>query len=131
MSRATCLPDSRNEEHLAPEAFAAAYERIQTALGVRTQVELAGRLGIRQSSISDAKRRASIPDTWLTRLVVDYNLSPVWVLRGTGMRHIVLADAAPEALPVAQALARATGSELLAALAERLGCRLTPKGDAA
>ena len=46
-------------------AFDEALERIKRATGARTQVDLAAILGIRQSSISDAKRRQSIPADWL------------------------------------------------------------------
>ena len=42
-------------------AFAEIYERIKLATNSRTQVELAEVLDIRQSSISDAKRRNSVP----------------------------------------------------------------------
>ena len=41
--------------------FAEIYERIKLATSSRTQVELAEVLDIRQSSISDAKRRNSVP----------------------------------------------------------------------
>ena len=37
------------------------FERIKIATNTRTQVELAEVLDIRQSSISDAKRRNSVP----------------------------------------------------------------------
>ena len=42
-------------------SFKAVYARMLFAAGVRTQTELAKLLGIRQGSISDAKRRGSIP----------------------------------------------------------------------
>ncbi len=41
--------------------FEAQMERIKVATGKRTQIELADFLGIRQSSVSDAKRRGKIP----------------------------------------------------------------------
>ena len=43
-------------------------DRIKKATGARTQVELASLLGIRQSSISDAKRRNSVPADWYMKL---------------------------------------------------------------
>lgn len=45
--------------------FQDAYERILQATGLRTQSEVAALLGVKQSSISDAKRRKHIPDPWL------------------------------------------------------------------
>jgi hypothetical protein len=62
--------------------FEDAFERIKKATGLRTQVEVAKLLDIRQSSISDAKRRKSIPDGWLIKLYQLYGLNPNWVLEG-------------------------------------------------
>jgi len=63
-------------------AFEDAFERIKKATGLRTQVEVAKLLDIRQSSISDAKRRKSVPDGWLIKLYQLYNLNPNWILDG-------------------------------------------------
>jgi len=62
--------------------FDEAFDRIKKATGLRTQVEIAKLLDIRQSSISDAKRRQSIPDSWLIKLYQIYNLNPNWLLDG-------------------------------------------------
>jgi phage repressor protein C with HTH and peptisase S24 domain len=62
--------------------FDEAFDRIKKATGMRTQVEIAKLLDIRQSSISDAKRRQSIPDSWLIKLFQIYNLNPNWLLDG-------------------------------------------------
>ena len=45
------------------------YERMRIATGCRTQMELADVLEIRQSSISDAKRRDSVPGDWYMKLL--------------------------------------------------------------
>jgi hypothetical protein len=63
-------------------AFDEALERIKRATGARTQVDLAAILGIRQSSISDAKRRQSIPADWLLKLYRSHGLNPDWVTTG-------------------------------------------------
>ncbi len=63
-------------------AFDEALERIKRATGARTQVDLAAILGIRQSSISDAKRRQSIPADWLLKLYRSHGLNPDWVQNG-------------------------------------------------
>ncbi len=57
-------------------------ERVRKATGVKTQVELGKVLGIRQSSISDAKRRGSVPADWLMKLFKAYGLNPDWLLEG-------------------------------------------------
>lgn len=58
----------------------------------RTQVELAECLGIRQSSVSDAKRRNSIPSDWLVTLAMQLGLHPQWVLTGKGGMYAVPSD---------------------------------------
>lgn len=62
--------------------FDEAFDRIKKSTGMRTQVEIAKLLDIRQSSISDAKRRQSIPDSWLIKLYQVYNLNPNWIIDG-------------------------------------------------
>jgi len=57
-------------------------DRVRKATGVKTQVELGKVLGIRQSSISDAKRRGSVPSDWLMKLFKTYGLNPDWLLEG-------------------------------------------------
>jgi hypothetical protein len=78
--------------------FAPAYARIQEALGINTQMQLAEALGIRQSSISDAKRRGSIPADWLLTLALNHGLHPRWVLTGRGGRHMVASDRSTDML---------------------------------
>ena len=60
--------------------FELAMERIQAITGCRTQTELGNALGIKQSSISDAKRRQVIPDGWLVTLFRCYGANPSWIL---------------------------------------------------
>ena len=71
--------------------FDEAMARIHGATQTRTQIELAEILGIRQSSISDAKRRNSIPDGWLIALYDKYRINPDWIRAGTG--PVTLSDA--------------------------------------
>lgn len=60
------------------------FERIKLATNTRTQMELADVLEIRQSSISDAKRRNSVPAEWYMKLFESFGLSPDWLKKGTG-----------------------------------------------
>jgi len=80
------------------ENFDDAYARIREALGIRTQMQLAELLGIRQSSISDAKRRESIPSDWLMTLAIDHGLHPVWMLTGKGGKYMVASDQSTDML---------------------------------
>ena len=62
--------------------FGEALDRIKKATGARTQVQLAEVLDVRQSSISDAKRRCSIPAEWFLKLYRSHGLSPDWLADG-------------------------------------------------
>lgn len=68
--------------------FEAIFDRIKAATNTRTQVELAEVLDIRQSSISDAKRRSSIPSDWYVKLFEKYGLNPDWLKRGDGPMYL-------------------------------------------
>jgi SOS-response transcriptional repressor LexA len=65
-----------------PDTFDSAYARIRAATHTRTQTEVAKLLGIKQSSISDAKKKNTIPDGWLITLYRACGLEPDWVLYG-------------------------------------------------
>ena len=61
--------------------------RIKSVLKARTQVELAEAIGVRQSSISDAKRRCSIPSDWLLTIWAKTGYSPAWIMEGDVCGH--------------------------------------------
>ena len=98
--------------------------RVFEAAGCRTQEELASLLGIRQSAISDAKRRGSVPAEWLISLFRLRNINPEWILTGCGPKfldkekgHDISADgpSMPKATPDVLRLfsARALADELV------------------
>ncbi|GHV53101.1 DNA-binding protein [Deltaproteobacteria bacterium] len=62
--------------------------RIKIATHTRTQVELAEVLDIRQSSISDAKRRNSVPADWCLKLFERFGLNPDWLKHGVGPMYL-------------------------------------------
>ena len=62
--------------------------RVFAAAGCHTQAELADLLGIRQSSISDAKRRQAIPAEWLIKLLRLKGINPEWILTGCGPQRL-------------------------------------------
>ena len=64
--------------------FQDAYERILQSTGLRTQTDVAALLGVKQSSISDAKRRNHIPDSWILTLFNKKGLNPSWIRTGEG-----------------------------------------------
>lgn len=68
--------------------FQEVYGRILLATNARTQVELANVLEIRQSSISDAKRRDSVPADWFMKLFEKFGLNPDWLKKGSGPMYL-------------------------------------------
>ena len=90
--------------------FDAAYARICEVCGIKTQTELSTYLGIRQSSISDAKRRMMIPAAWLLTLLTREGVNPAWILTGGGSKFLVPASLPPSASTLL--LARLAGPEL-------------------
>ena len=74
-------------------SFDAQYRRVFEAAECKTQVELADFLEVRQSSISDARRRQSIPSDWLITLFAKKRISPEWVLCGAGGKYLISTDA--------------------------------------
>lgn len=64
------------------------FERIKFATNTRTQVELAEVLDIRQSSISDAKRRNSVPSDWYMKLFEQFGLNPDWLKKSSGPMYL-------------------------------------------
>lgn len=75
--------------------FQSAYQRILEATGLRTQTEVADLLGIAQSSVSDAKRRKSIPAQWFLILFDKYALNPTWVRTGEGAPYLAQSPGQP------------------------------------
>lgn len=62
--------------------------RIHYATKTRTQTELATLLGVRQSSISDAKKRGSIPNNWYLMLFEKLGVNPDWLKSGLGPMYL-------------------------------------------
>ena len=65
-------------------SFEAIYARMLFAAGVRTQTELAKLLQMKQASISEAKKRGSIPAEWCMRLYDTCGIRFDWQRFGTG-----------------------------------------------
>lgn len=85
-----------------PDNDAEAAARLQcvfTICGCRSQAELAQILGVRQSSISDAKRRGIIPSPWLLTLLCKKWINPAWILTGRGAHYVRPADYSQPSTP--------------------------------
>lgn len=59
-------------------------QRLRFVTRTRTQAELATVLEIKQSSISDAKKRHSIPSDWYMKLFENFGVNPDWLKKGIG-----------------------------------------------
>ena len=68
--------------------FESQYQRLLEAAGCKTQIDLAAVLEIRQSSISAAKKRQSIPSAWLLKLFEKKRISLGWLRTGRGGKTI-------------------------------------------
>lgn len=60
------------------------FRRFQIVTRTATQAELAAVLDIRQSSVSDARRRKAIPADWYLKLFEKLGINPNWLKYGTG-----------------------------------------------
>ncbi|MDL2315857.1 helix-turn-helix domain containing protein [Desulfovibrio sp. OttesenSCG-928-A18] len=68
--------------------FEEVLQRLFTATGTSSQMELAAWMGIRPSILSDAKRRNRVPVDWLRRLVLrKVDFSPLWIMTGKEPSH--------------------------------------------
>jgi phage repressor protein C with HTH and peptisase S24 domain len=63
-------------------------ERLSVEGRITSQKELASILGIDSSAISKAKKRDSVPHSWITKLAKQFNLNPEWMESGTGKTHL-------------------------------------------
>ena len=110
----------------AQDAFDAQLQRVFAAAKCRTQLALAEFLGIKQSSVSDAKHRKNIPPEWLVRLFEKRRINPEWIYTGTGGQFLQPAVDGEEAAPPAvntrtefRPVADCTTDELLAEIVRR------------
>lgn len=84
----------------------AVIERLIAALNLRTQAQLAARLGIRPQSIISAIRRGEIPGAWLYRVAYLSGRRVEWLRNGKGpIWHELMVAEAP-ARPYGAALHR-------------------------
>lgn len=116
---------------LTTEQFTAMLSRLAEGLGLGlgkvTQGQMAEVLGIRQSSISDAKRRGSIPAEWFLKALEIGGIDPEWVRTGNVPKYRVLSDDPNGTLTVTELHKRIaaenkrdlTQEELIAALKRR------------
>jgi len=64
------------------------YERVSAATGISSLADLAQILGLNRSAISQARKKGSIPATWLLELYRRFGLNPDWLEAGHGPRYL-------------------------------------------
>ena len=64
--------------------FESFFERVAAATGIRSQTELAATLGINRSAVTQAKKKGTIPASWVLGLSRKFGLNPDWLEKGTG-----------------------------------------------
>ena len=72
---------------MAKITFNTFYARVSQALDIKSQLELASKLGLNRSAISQAKKKKEVPDRWVLNLYRLYGLNPDWVETGKGQCH--------------------------------------------
>ncbi len=84
--------DSLPEDHSARDTaeFDAIQKRFRLALGCQNMFELAHVLGVTAASISDARRRLMIPDSWFRVAFLRALVNPAWLKSGAGARIVPL-----------------------------------------
>ena len=85
---------------LPDTSFEAQYKRVFEAAECRTQVEWAALLEVKQSSVSDAKRRKSVPSEWLVKLFEKKQINPDWIRCGTSAKYLAPVDSEQNRLHV-------------------------------
>ena len=101
-------------------SFDAQMERIKLITGKKTQIELADLLGVRQSSVSDARRRGKIPSSWLVILMRCIHANPEWILTGNGPVFVSFPPAEPRYETGEEAAERRADEEALRRLPSRM-----------
>lgn len=112
-------------------SFEGQYKRILEAAECRTQVELADLLGIRQSSISDAKRRQSIPSDWLIKLRDKKYINPDWIRSGIGSMQLPHVVTLVETRPLKECSTQELVNELVRRALQPMDIERIPKEVAA
>lgn len=111
------------------------FERIKLATNTRTQVELAEVLDIRQSSISDAKRRNSVPSDWYMKLFEQFGLNPDWLKKGNNPMYLRTdkgyspVDAPTAVYPVCEDISKYSGPDAKNTIVTIHSTQTAPEGD--
>lgn len=83
------------------------FERAARAIGISSHSELAAILGVNRSSITQARKKDTVPANWLLSLFRSHTLNPDWLLGGNGPQWLKADDGlADDFFPVPKVQAR-------------------------
>jgi hypothetical protein len=68
--------------------FKNAFNRIRLETEIQNQEQLATFLGIKQASVSGAKKRGQFPRAWAEKVAKHYNLRYEWIMEGAEPKRI-------------------------------------------
>jgi phage repressor protein C with HTH and peptisase S24 domain len=103
------INSNKKSEQEMQTKFGPFFQRVSQVLGIASQQELAGILGVNRSAVTQAKQRDTVPDKWLHILSRTYGLQPEWLTTGRGpakFEHDATDDLGPEFLKVPKVRAR-------------------------
>ena len=75
------LTNARSDMHIEFDLF---FKRLQEALGITTQSELANILQVNRSAVTQAKRSGEVPQRWVWQLSRHLGLNRTWLETGQG-----------------------------------------------
>ncbi len=81
-----------NMEVKMEKQFQAFFNRVAKALGIKNLSELAAALQVNRSSITQARKKDSIPANWLLALFRSHGLNPDWLENGEGPKWLTPGD---------------------------------------
>ena len=73
---------------MAASRFDTFISRVKQATGISSLNKIALDLGVHRSSITQARKRGSIPDKWILQLFRKHGLNPDWLEHGTGPQFL-------------------------------------------
>lgn len=79
-------------EHMTTDTFDDIFRRFLQVTGTSTQQELADVLGIKQSTISESKKRNTVPPGWYLTLFEARGVNPDWLKQGKGPTYLRTED---------------------------------------
>lgn len=133
MKKAMLAPNRRplwKEDGPASQDMDAVMERLHALTGASNRLELADLLGVRASELASACRRGAPRASWLMTLMLDYGVSPRWVLTGEGTPFLPGAEesAGPEAAAALRAALAGAALVRRMFLVECSGAEIRPGG---